>query len=122
MLSALIAIELITIVVFMAGCATGILAFSRLLAWMLRQYHQLSYSFIIGMLVGSLTVLWPWQQQIAGSGGVPGSEEGLHTGNVWPLNYTEITGQDPQLLAASAAIVAGFGVVTILHRLFTNKA
>jgi len=60
-LRALLDFNLPVILVFMLGCIIGLLVFSRFLAWMLRHYHDLSYGFIIGMLLGSLSVLWPWQ-------------------------------------------------------------
>ncbi len=49
------------IFVFGLGCAVGLLAFSRVLSWLLRQHHQLAYGFIVGMLSGSVSALWPWQ-------------------------------------------------------------
>jgi putative membrane protein len=60
-LNALIGFDWPYILVFMMGCATGLLIFTRVLSWMLRDQHQLSYGFITGMLLGSVTALWPWQ-------------------------------------------------------------
>ena len=121
MLTALTEFEWLTIAVFAAGCACGLLAFSRLLAWLLRSYHALSYSVIIGMLLGSLTVLWPWQQVLSVFVDSDGVEHPLQTGLVWPLNYTEVTGQDPQLLAVLALIVIGAALVVGLQRIFAAK-
>ncbi len=49
------------IFVFGLGCTVGLLAFSRVLTWLLLRYYQLSYGFIVGMLLGSVPALWPWQ-------------------------------------------------------------
>ncbi len=121
MLTALVELQLATIVVFMAGCAAGLLAFSRLLAWLLRNYHQLSYSFIVGMLLGSLLVLWPWQQSVTVYTDSAGDQHPLQTSRIWPLNYTETTGLDPHLLASGIAVIVGAGVVLLLHRVFRQR-
>lgn len=47
---------------FVAGCITGILLFSRLLFWLLSQYRHYTLAVLTGFLVGSLVVVWPWQQ------------------------------------------------------------
>lgn len=122
MLTALVEFRMATIVVFMLGCACGLLAFSRLLAWLLHNFHQLSYSFIIGMLLGSLTVLWPWQRAVSFYTDSDGVQQVLQSSPVWPLNYTEITGQDPQLLAVAIAVLGGAGTVLLLHRVFDGKS
>jgi putative membrane protein len=49
------------IVPFALGAATGLAVFSRLLVWLLRHYYRLTLAAIVGMLVASLWVLWPFQ-------------------------------------------------------------
>ena len=61
-LGALLNFDLPYILVFALGCAMGLFVFSRVLSWLLRDHHQLSYGFITGMLLGSVSALWPWQQ------------------------------------------------------------
>lgn len=115
-LRALIEFNIPYILVFVSGCVIGLLAFSRVLAWLLGSYHQLSYGFITGMLLGSLTVLWPWQQTQSYYTDRAGELHALHAVNVWPLNYTELTGGDAMLIASLVAVVAGALVVILLHR------
>lgn len=121
MLTALVEFQIVTILVFAAGCGVGLLAFSRLLAWLLRSYHELSYSVIIGMLLGSISVLWPWQTVLSVYVDAEGVEHALQTGLLWPLNYTETTGQDPQLVIVLAGLIAGATVVYLLQRVFAAK-
>lgn len=61
-LGALLNFDLPYILVFALGCAMGLFVFSRVLSWLLRDHHQLSYGFITGMLLGSVSALWPWRQ------------------------------------------------------------
>lgn len=52
--------DFLTVLVFVAGCAVGILAFSRLLAYLLENFHDIIVAALIGLMLGSLRVLWPW--------------------------------------------------------------
>lgn len=49
------------IVPFALGAAVGLMLFSRLLTWLLRHFYRVTIFAIIGMLIGSLWVLWPFQ-------------------------------------------------------------
>ena len=46
---------------FVAGCAVGILTFSRLLNWLLNRWHDTMLASLIGLLIGSLYRIWPYQ-------------------------------------------------------------
>ena len=46
---------------FMLGCIIGLLSFSRLLNWLLRHYHDASLALLIGVVIGALYRIWPWQ-------------------------------------------------------------
>lgn len=92
-LGALLDFDLPTIVTFMLGCGLGLIAFSRVLSWLLRAHHQLSYAFITGMLLGSVSALWPWPQE---------------------AGY-------PMLLPAAVALVFGVLVVVSLRLMFARN-
>ena len=92
-LGALLSFDLPTILVFVLGCGVGLIAFSRVLSWLLRDYHQLSYGFITGMLLGSISALWPWQHE---------------------ENYT-------MLIPALLCLVLGVAVIVFLQVLFATK-
>jgi putative membrane protein len=47
--------------VFGAGCAFGLLAFSRLLRWMLEHYRGATMAALMGLMIGSVAKLWPLQ-------------------------------------------------------------
>jgi len=44
-----------------AGCVIGLLAFSRLLSWLLNRYRAPVLALLTGVMAGSLVKLWPWQ-------------------------------------------------------------
>ncbi len=60
-LGALGELNLAVIVPFVLGCAVGILSFSRLLKWLLDRWHDTMLAGLIGLLVGSLWRIWPYQ-------------------------------------------------------------
>ncbi|PCJ26454.1 MAG: DUF368 domain-containing protein [SAR86 cluster bacterium] len=120
-LSALISFDWPYILVFVTGCVIGLLAFSRILAWLLLKHHQLSYGFITGMLLGSITSLWPWQRTISFYTDRSGEVHGLRTANILPQNYTELTGQEPMLAVAILSIVFGAVLVVLLHWVFNTR-
>ena len=99
MLIALTSFYWLRIGVFLAGCVAGLLLFSRLLSCLLRIHRALCFSAMCGMLLGSLPLLWPWR---AASPMIPSpSAWALQSAPVWPLTYSETTGNDPQLLTVA---------------------
>jgi putative membrane protein len=82
--------------VFLVGCVVGLAAFSTLLHWLLARWHDLVMAALIGLMLGSLRVLWPW----------PEGTEG--TSMTWPEGDVLV----PVLIA-----LAGFGAVTAISGL-----
>jgi len=52
--------EFSTILVFAAGAVLGLAAFSTILDRLLRHHHDKTMAVLIGVMIGSLRVLWPW--------------------------------------------------------------
>ena len=62
------------------GCVVGLALFSSLLNWALERHHDLVMSAMVGLMIGSLRVLWPWP------GGTETTEIGSPSGDVgFPL-------------------------------------
>ncbi|MEO1496550.1 MAG: DUF368 domain-containing protein [Planctomycetota bacterium] len=54
--------EVLTLVVFAGGCGVGLLAFSRLLKWLLDRYWSPTMAVLCGFMIGSLRRVWPFQR------------------------------------------------------------
>lgn len=54
---------LLALAPFVLGAAVGLALFSRLLSWLLDNYYALTLAVLIGFLIGSLYVIWPWQDR-----------------------------------------------------------
>lgn len=60
-LSAVKNFDFLTIALVGLGAVAGLLAFVRLLRWMLKKNHDLVVSILIGFMIGSLRKVWPWK-------------------------------------------------------------
>jgi len=54
---------LLNILPFVIGAATGLMLFTRLLSWLLDRYYAVTLLVLIGFLIGSLYVIWPYQDR-----------------------------------------------------------
>jgi uncharacterized membrane protein len=50
--------------VFTLGSITGLVTFSHVLSYILKHYKNITTSIIIGFIIGSLGVVWPWKNTI----------------------------------------------------------
>ena len=48
---------------FAAGALVGLALFARLLSWLLHNFHAAVVAFLVGVMLGSLRKVWPWQEQ-----------------------------------------------------------
>lgn len=92
--------DIITLGIFAAGALIGIALFVRLLTWLLKHYHLAVIAFLIGVMLGSLRRIWPWQ-----------TEDAVNT---WPS-------LDTGLLIALILMVIGFVIVFMLERVGLTK-
>ena len=94
--------------VFLAGAAVGLALFSTLLGRLLDRARNPVMAVMVGLMAGSLRVLWPWPN---GVGVISRHEHEVisGTGLAWP-------GAD-QWLAPTVAAAAGLAAVLILTRL-----
>lgn len=70
------------LIVFGLGCGIGIIAFAKLLHWMLARYERQTMLVLIGFVIGSLVKIWPWQE---GNGFVAGGEAHIGGAILWVL-------------------------------------
>ncbi|HYN55790.1 MAG TPA: DUF368 domain-containing protein [Motilibacterales bacterium] len=52
--------DLVTVAVFALGCVVGLALFSQVLHWALNEHYDTVMAVMIGLMLGSLRVLWPW--------------------------------------------------------------
>jgi putative membrane protein len=86
--------DLLVLGVFAVGAVVGLASFSTLLNWALRRFHDLVLAALIGLMVGSVRVLWPWPPGPDGVGG------------------TELGG--PTVVEVPGALAAGLGALAVV--------
>lgn len=59
--------NLSVIITLMAGMATGLLLFTRVLKWLLARYYQGTLALLTGFIAGSLVKVWPWKVDALGT-------------------------------------------------------
>lgn len=108
-------LDLGVLVIFAAGCLVGILSFARALSWLLRRWRDLTLSFLMGLMLGSLNKVWPWKQTLEWRSNSSGEQVPLVEQNLLPGSFAELTGHDPQLLLALLLAVSGVALVLLLE-------
>ena len=109
--------DLLLISSFLAGCVIGLLGFSHLLSWLLKRYESLMYALLIGFLIGSLNVLWPWKEVHKTVIDRHGELVPLVQTNILPAGYTELTGEPSFVVGSILCALFGFLLVLLLERI-----
>jgi putative membrane protein len=104
-------LEIVKLLWFGAGCITGLVVFSRFLLWLLNSYHSQTLAVLIGFLIGSLSVTWPWKQALLTTVDSHGRTVVLQQENLNPLNYFAVTGNEPTIIWAIVWALIGVGLV-----------
>ncbi len=115
-LSALKELRVGVMLTFGLGCLTGILIFSHVLNWMLKNYHSLTIALLTGFMIGSLNKVWPWKITLETYTDRHGAVKPLVQENVLPNEYLQVTGQEPYLLYGVLLAILGFMLVYFLDR------
>ena len=98
-------LQLSALVWFGAGAACGLLLFSRLLSWLMHRFPSVTLSFLVGILLGSLKIVWPWKLAAEGVE-ITGEKLAPMLSNVLPAHFAAATGQPAFMVAAIAAAVS----------------
>lgn len=112
--------ELVTIFWFAAGCAAGILSFSQVLSWLFHRFRQMTLALLTGVLIGSLSQIWPWRQVVAYKMDAHGKSAPIAHNNLLPSAYEQITGLNAQLVPVFILMVLGFALVWFFNRRTSN--
>lgn len=94
-LRAVAAFDLLAVAVFAVGAVLGLAVFSQVLHRALERYYDVVLAALVGLLVGSTRVLWPWPDGV---------------------DSVALAAPDSQVLVAAALCVAGFALVLLVTR------
>lgn len=111
-LEAVETLDIAALAIIAAGCASGLMVFSRFLSWLMDTYLNATLAMLTGFLVGSLTVTWPWKHMVESTTDRHGDIIPLVQTNIGPNKFTELTGQESMLL--EVLLAAAIGVILVL--------
>lgn len=97
---------LAAVAVFGGGCLCGLLAFSRVLRWLLSRHTTVTLATLCGFMVGSLRKIWPFKRDLTPD--ITGFKL-KEFENQWPAAL------DSETLATAVLAVIAFGLVVSLE-------
>ena len=109
--------DITVILIFVAGCAVGLLSFVRVVAWFLKKFHDLTVAVLAGFMIGSLNKIWPWKEVLSYRTSSDGEQTPLIEQNIWPGEYVEKVGADPKILSAILFFALGLLIVVLLEKI-----
>ncbi len=110
-------LDLYVLIIFLAGAAIGIIAFSNLLSWLLKHFHNITIAVLAGFMTGSLNKIWPWKEVTKSYTDASGEIKPLMEKNILPGMFEQITGSDSWLFAAIIMAITGFLLIFVLQKL-----
>lgn len=106
--------DLPVILSFSAGALAGLIVFSRAIVWLLDHHHQATLLLIKGILIGSLWVIWPFQERVYLV--VRDTQRLVSASPVWPETF------DSTVAGSLALMAGGFALVLAIHRLSARSS
>ena len=114
--------DFVALILFMLGAICGLLVFSRFLSWLLDNYHKTTLAVLIGFLMGSLNVTWPWKVTLESFVDRHGEVVPLVQSNVLPAEFTQLSAQNAQLLPVIGMMFIGFFLVLLTELLLRKPS
>ena len=90
--------------VFILGILVGIKVFAKFLSWLLNRYPQRSIAVLVGLMIGALHKVWPWQNTVGNSV--------KETVAVLPQAYNG----EPLLVITTMWMLIGFGILFLIEK------
>lgn len=110
-------LNILVILVFGVGCITGLLSFSRIVSWLLKNYYNTAVALLAGFMIGSLNKIWPWKIPTSYRINSEGLQVAVTETNVTPKAFLELTGNDPVILHAILFATLGIILVIVIEKI-----
>ncbi len=101
--------NLLLMAVFAAGCAAGVLGFSRILHHLMTRHHALTVAGLTGLMAGAMRKVWPWKD-VLDTAVVGRKVVVLREALAWPA-------LDTGLILPVALMLVGASAVLLLDRM-----
>jgi len=111
--TAIDALDLKKLALFIAGAIIGLLSFSHILKWLFKTYHNLTLAILTGFILGSLNKVWPWKKVLSWRTNSKGEEVPLLEQSISPISFEG----DPHVIFAIVLMIVGFLTIILLEKL-----
>jgi putative membrane protein len=102
--------------IFAIGIVAGLLLFTKLLYYLLENFHDTSMGFLSGLVAGSLWVIWPFKNSaVIGTSAVEGYPETVYLSNTLPQTFAL-----NEILTVITTLI-GILIVIVMIRLDNKK-
>lgn len=106
---------------FLSGCVIGLLTFSHVLSWLLKQFRDVTLVFLTGLMIGTLPKIWPWKETISWRTNSHGEQVPLIQHNLMPSDFELISSQPAQLGLAVVMMLCAIALVLGLEKFAENR-
>ena len=114
MVTAVTELNIALLSMFFIGSILGLMIFSHLLSWVLKNYKEATLALLTGFILGSLKIIWPWKK-VSESVTINGEKKVIAYNLFFPTEISNNT------LLAIMLMVAGFLCVCFLENSSKNK-
>ncbi len=108
------------IILFIIGCLTGLILFSKALNWLFKNHRSVTIAVLTGFLIGSLNKIYPWKNVLETFTKHPGTNKEeiipVVLENVSPARFSELGLGDNQLTTAIICALIGIALIVVLDR------
>ncbi|TFH66891.1 MAG: DUF368 domain-containing protein [Gemmatimonadales bacterium] len=101
------------LVPFGLGILFGLAMFSRFLSWLLHRFEKQTLAMLLGFMIGTLWVIWPWQERLYEM--VRGKEHLIHSAPRCPVFGTS------EFWWGTAMMAVGLVVVVLLEKMARRR-
>ncbi|MBQ75749.1 MAG: DUF368 domain-containing protein [Gammaproteobacteria bacterium] len=115
-IEAIKSLDLLNLAFLALGAAIGLVSFSKLLSRLFSRFRNDTLSVLLGFMLGSLAKLWPWKNTTSYQIKADGSQIPLIQEPVLPNIYSNLTGQDAQIMTAIGCALVGGALVLVLQK------
>lgn len=120
-LNAVSTLDVFVILIFIACAAIGIISFSNLLSWLLKNFHNLTIAVLTGFMIGSLNKVWPWKKITETMVDRHGEVKTIMEVNILPSTYEAINQSGSMVFTAILLAIIGFALIFVIEGFSTRK-
>lgn len=106
-------LDVVVLLVFLAGACIGITTFSRILSYALKHFRNITLAVLTGFMLGSLNKVWPWKKTLETFTDSHGVVKPMIEANILPNQH---------IIEAVVLMIVGFFLVYFLEKLSSRSS